>query len=136
MSGQIVAGLLDTLERQGVVFGVVAGNLTLDAPAGVLTAEVRALVSAHKAALTGLVRAVHERGEYGNTEEVPASAEDLRGALLALNAAPHRRLGQAAWLAASGLTPTRFARARRALVAAGKVRNLGPIGPVEGSNGD
>ena len=120
--------LMDDLERRGVAFDLVDGQLELCAPAGVLTTAVRALVTAHKAAIARLVRSAGGAREYGTTEEAPAGTADERAALAALNAAPGHRLGHADWLAASELPPPRFDRARRMLLAAGKVRNLGPTG--------
>lgn len=62
-----VAALMDTLEVRGVRFALLDGHLTLDAPAGVLTPEVRTAVVAQKSAIERLVRAACEpRAEYNS----------------------------------------------------------------------
>ncbi len=48
---------MDNLEARGVRFGLREGRLIVDAPAGVLTPEVRAALIARKAAVERLVRA-------------------------------------------------------------------------------
>ncbi len=49
--------LMDALEARGVRFALCDGRLTIDAPSGVLTPEVRAAVIARKTAIERLVRA-------------------------------------------------------------------------------
>ncbi len=49
--------LMDRLEARGVRFGLRDGRLVLDAPAGVLTLELRAAIVERKTAMEHLVRA-------------------------------------------------------------------------------
>ena len=52
-----VGAFMDRLEAAGVRFGLRDGRLVLDAPAGVLTPELRAEIVARKVAMEHLVRA-------------------------------------------------------------------------------
>lgn len=52
--------LMDALEVRGVHFALCGGRLTIDAPSGVLTPEVRTAVVAQREAIERLVRAACE----------------------------------------------------------------------------
>lgn len=65
------ADLMDRLAGRGVRFGLRGGRLALDAPAGTLTAEVRAAVTAHQDTIARLVRAATAPASDGEMEKGP-----------------------------------------------------------------